>query len=165
MKTVLVPTDFDLESLTIIDALALTNPSETLNIVLMHAFKISDSISDLLMLGRRSKDYEHVSDEFYTQMNLYMQKYKGKIERISIQYFYGNTVAAFRNFIENLEVSYIAYPIDYQFNALSKYSIDPRTLISRSKCDVLALATNDITAHENLYETKMPEEQLQGIVA
>ncbi|RZL41144.1 MAG: hypothetical protein EOO93_30225, partial [Pedobacter sp.] len=69
MKTVLVPTDFNLESTKIIDALVQDQPNEKLNIIFLHAFKLSDSITDMLMLSRRSRDYENVSDEFYETIN------------------------------------------------------------------------------------------------
>lgn len=157
MKTVLVPTDFNLRSLIIVDALVATNSSESLKIVFVHAFKISDSISDLLMLSRRNKDYEHISDEFYAQMAMYKQKYASKIESISVSYFYGSTTVAFRNFTENLEVDRIAYLDNYQFKPINKYSIDPSNLISRSKCEVQVINPNAITTTENLYETKIQE--------
>ena len=69
MKTVLVPTDFNLESTKIIDALVQNQGEENLNIIFVHAFKLSDSITDMLMLSRRSRDYENISDEFYQALN------------------------------------------------------------------------------------------------
>lgn len=157
MKTVLVPTDFNLKSLSIIDALANANSSQPLKIILLHAFKISDSISDLLMLSRRNKDYEYISDEFYAQMARYKQKYTDKLESITISYFYGSTTAAFRNFTENLDVDTIAYLDNYQFKPINKFSIDPSNLINKSKCEILVLDPNQITTSENLFDTKIHE--------
>jgi len=157
MKTVLIPTDFNLESLKVIDALVLTNQAETFKIVFIHAFKLSDSITDMLMLSRRSRDYEYISDEFYEQMNVYKEKFADQIHMIGVEYFYGSTAAAFRNFTENLAVDCIAYPVDYNFNPINKYSIDPKNLIERAKCEVLTFNINNIPAAENLYETKIPE--------
>ena len=82
MKTVLVPTDFNVESLKIIDSLVVTNKPQEIGIIFIHAFKLSDSITDMLMLSRRSRDYENVSDEFYTQLELYKQKYPNHIKFI-----------------------------------------------------------------------------------
>ncbi|WP_167515748.1 hypothetical protein, partial [Pedobacter petrophilus] len=107
-KTVLVPTDFNLESTKIIDALVQAQPHETLNVIFLHAFKLSDSITDMLMLSRRSRDYENISDEFYQQLNDYKKRYANEISKIGIEYFYGSTASAFKNFIEAFDVDCIA---------------------------------------------------------
>lgn len=161
MKTVLVPTDFKLESIKIIDALVQHQKNETLNIIFVHAFKLSDSIADMLMLSRRSRDYENVSDEFYQQLNQAKAKYPDQINTIGIEYFYGSTVAAFKNFIEAFDVERIAYLKEYNFTPINKFSIDPKILTERSGCEVIQLNTLTVHASENLIDTKIHEAQLQ----
>ncbi|NTE00518.1 hypothetical protein G6M26_23505 [Agrobacterium tumefaciens] len=161
MKTVLVPTDFNLESTKIIDALVQVQPNEILNIIFLHAFKLSDSITDMLMLSRRSRDYENVSDEFYQKLEAYKKRYPNHINAIGIEYFYGSTVSAFKNFIEAFDVAYIAYPKEYNFSPINKYSIDPKFLTERSGCEVLYLNIMKLHVQENLIETRIPEAQLQ----
>lgn len=162
MKTVLVPTDFNLESTKIIDGLTQTQPNETFNIIFVHAFKLSDSITDMLMLSRRSKDYENISDEFYQVLNNYKAKYANQINTIGIEYFYGSTVAAFKNFIEAFEIEAIAYPKDYTFKPINKFSIDPKILTSRSGCEVLELNIMTLHNQENLIDTRIEENQLKA---
>jgi hypothetical protein len=161
MKTVLVPTDFKLESIKIIDALVQYQKNETLNIIFVHAFKLSDSITDMLMLSRRSRDYENVSDEFYQQINQAKAKYPSQINAIGIEYFYGSTVAAFKNFIEAFDVERIAYLKEYNFTPINKYSVDPKILTARAGCEVIQLNTLSVHASENLIDTKIHETQLQ----
>jgi len=161
MKTVLVPTDFKLESIKIIDALVQHQQNETVNIIFVHAFKLSDSITDMLMLSRRSRDYENVSDEFYQQLNQVKAKYPTQINTIGIEYFYGSTVAAFKNFIEAFDVERIAYLKEYNFKPINKYSIDPKILTERAGCEVIQLNTLTVHASENLINTKIHEAQLQ----
>ena len=163
MKTVLVPTDFKLESIKIIDALIQHQKNETLNIIFVHAFKLSDSITDMLMLSRRSRDYENVSDEFYQQINQAKAKYPSQINAIGIEYFYGSTVAAFKNFIEAFDVERIAYLKEYNFTPINKYSIDPKILTERAGCEVIQLNTLTVHASENLIDTKIHETQLQEV--
>ena len=163
MKTVLVPTDFNVESLKIIDSLVLTNKPENVKIIFMHAFKLSDSITDMLMLSRRSRDYEKVSDEFYIKMNAYKQKYPNEIEFMGIDYFYGSTVAAFKNFIEGLNVNCIGYPKAYNFNPIHKSSIDPRLLTKRCGCEVTELDIYEFSGEEKLFDTKMPAETMNAL--
>lgn len=161
MKTVLVPTDFNLESTKIIDGLTQTQPNETFNIIFVHAFKLSDSISDMLMLSRRSKDYEYISDDFYQTLNNFKSNFAEQISSINIEYFYGSTVAAFKNFIEAFDVDYVAYPKNYSFKPLNKLSIDPKVLTARCGCDVLELNLMTLHTQENLIDTKIQENALR----
>ncbi|MCZ4222049.1 hypothetical protein [Pedobacter rhodius] len=164
MKTVLIPTDFNLESLNILETLV-QQKTEKLNIIFVHAFKLSDSITDMLMLSRRSRDYENVSDEFYQLINQFKNKYPNRINCIGIEYFYGSTVAAFKNFIEAFDVDCIAYLKNYAFKPINKYSIDPKFLTERSGCEVLYLNTLTVHNSENLIETKMQDVQLLEVNA
>lgn len=157
MKTVLIPTDFNPESINIIDAYFFTQNFKNVKFIFLHAFKLSDSITDMLMLKRRSRDYENISDEFYNQINLYRNKYQDKIKNITIDYFYGSTTVAFKNFIEANQVDTIIYPKHYAFNPINKYSIDPKYLTTRSGCNVIELNTYAISSEEKLFETKMHE--------
>ncbi|WP_316736383.1 hypothetical protein [Pedobacter aquatilis] len=160
MKTVLVPTDFNLESTKIIDALIQNQPNEKLNIIFLHAFKLSDSITDMLMLSRRSRDYENVSDEFYQTINQYRERFPNQVATTGVEYFYGSTVAAFKNFIEAFDVDFIAYPKAYDFRPINKYSINPKFLTERSGCAVLELDINNNQVQENLIDSKIPEKEL-----
>ncbi|WP_443943990.1 hypothetical protein ACJVDH_13785 [Pedobacter sp. AW1-32] len=161
MKTILVPTDFNIESTKIVDALLHDLPDEQLNIIFLHAFKLSDSITDMLMLSRRSRDYNNVSDDFYNTLSRYKENYSRQIAAIGIEYFYGSTVAAFKNFIENFEVEYIAYPTDYNFKSINKYSIDPKILIERSGRKIMYLDIHAQAQNENLILTKIKDSTLQ----
>ncbi|WP_443939787.1 hypothetical protein [Pedobacter sp. MW01-1-1] len=159
MKTILVPTDFSLESTQIIEAIVAQQGDEKVNIIFLHAFKLSDSITDMLMLSRRSRDYETVPDEFYERLKQSKSAHAQTINNMGIEYFYGSTVAAFKNFIEAFEVDQIAYLQDYPFKPLNKYSIDPKLLTERSGCPILVFNQDQIPASENLLESKIEEPQ------
>ena len=165
MKTVLIPTDFKVESLRIIDSLVFTNKPENVTIIFMHAFKLSDSITDLLMLSRRSREYEDVPDEFYQQIEVYKSKYSNHIKFVAIEYFYGGTVAAFNNFIEGLNADCIAYTKSYQFHPINKYSIDPGLLTKRCCCEVIELDIQEYSKEEKLYDTMIPAENRKSVIA
>ncbi|MBC6109784.1 hypothetical protein ACFOG5_08645 [Pedobacter fastidiosus] len=161
MKTILIPTDFNLESTKIIDALVNDQPKESLKIIFIHAFKLSDSITDMLMLSRRSRDYENVSDAFYEKLNQYKVQYSDQVQTIGIEYFYGSTVSAFKNFIDAFDVDCIAYPKNYNFSPINKFSIDPKYLTERAGCEVIQLDTSAVHTPENLIETRIHETQLE----
>jgi hypothetical protein len=148
MRTTLITTDFRLASTKVLDALLLDHPKETFRIVFFHAFKLSDSISDLLLLSRRSRDYEQVSDSFYERLNKYKADYGHQIQSIGIEYFYGSTVAAFKNFMEAHSIDCIASDSQYAFEPLNKYSIDPKYLLDRVACERLVFDTSIIVKEE-----------------
>jgi len=165
MTTVLIPTDFNVESLRIIDTLVLNPGSGPLRIIFLHAFKLSDSISDILMLSRRTRDYANISDEFYEQLDVYQQKYSAEVKGIGIEYFYGSTVAAFKNLLETLAVDYIAYGKNDAFRPINKYSIDPKHLTAHCGCTVIELDTAIVAQSENLFESKIPQEEPLRVIS
>jgi hypothetical protein len=164
MKTVLIPTDFNVDNTKIIDAFSLNYNLDKVTFIFLHSYKLSDSITDMLMLSRRSRDYENISDEFYATLEHYKQKYPAMIKQIRVEYFYGSTVAAFKNFLEAFDVDAIIYPKDYAFIPLNKYSIDPKHLTARCGYPVNELDLNVVNT-ENLFETKMHEEPAKAISA
>lgn len=165
MKRVLVPTDFNVESTKIIDAIALHQGLEEVTVIFLHAFKLSDSITDMLMLSRRSRDYEHINDEFSQKINSYTDKYQNKIKSIGVEFFYGSTAAAFRNLIEGLQIDLVVYPQRYNFAPINKYSIDPKYLTARCGCQVLELDTDVIAKEQELFETKMQPEKVARTIS
>lgn len=131
MKTILVPTDFSPSALDCIPALAAQYDTQKVSFVFVHMFKLSDSIGDLLMLSRRSREFEYISDEFYNSCTAYKSQYQN-IEAIKIEFFYGSTVSMFKNFLEANDVDCVLNLADCSCEKINKSSIDPATLINRS---------------------------------
>lgn len=136
MKTILIPTDFSQRSLDCIPSLSSQYDTQKVSFVFVHMFKLSDSIGDLLMLSRRSREFENISDEFYNRCTTYKNQLKN-IEAIKIEFFYGSTMSMFRNFLENHEVDCVLNPEDCSYNKINKSSIDPLTLIEKSNLPVI----------------------------
>ncbi|SDF41013.1 hypothetical protein SAMN05216464_11795 [Mucilaginibacter pineti] len=137
MKTLLIPTDFTQQSIQSIPVLARQYYPQQINIVLVHMLKITDNISELLMLSRRSVEYRHIPDNFYKRCTELERKHSHLINKIAITFFYGSTVAVFNNFLEANEVDAIVMPHD-NYQLLFKNSIDPEILIGKSKIEVIA---------------------------
>ena len=165
MKRILVPTDFNVESTKIIDAIALHQGLAEVTVIFLHAFKLSDSITDMLMLSRRSRDYENISDEFNKKIDAYTLKYQNKVKGIGVEYFYGSTAVAFRNLLEGLQIDMIVYPKNYNFKPINKYSIDPKYLTARCGCEVLELDTEVIANEQELFDTKIQPTQVETKVS
>jgi hypothetical protein len=149
MKTILIPTDFDEVSVLRTHDLLKSLKNESVKIIFFHAYKITDSISDLLMLSRRTAEYGQIPESFHKACYNLQKLFKNRIALMSIEYFYGSTMAAFRNFAEAHNVSHIHYPEAYQYQKISKYSIDPLTFLDRSGIPVLAVADEPVL-QENL---------------
>ena len=139
MQTILVPTDFKLSSLDCIPSLCEQTDGKDISLVFMHMFKLSDSIGDLLMLSRRSKEYEHVSDEFYQRCEALKAEFP-QIKSLKIDFFYGNTLIMFRNYLEAHCIDEVLDLNLCSTDSLNKSSLDPAMLIK--KCGLSTLKIN-----------------------
>lgn len=137
MKTILIPTDFNEQSVKTARLIPVNSDNEKIKIIFFHAYKLTDSISDLLMLRRRTAEYGQIPDAFHTACNQFKLENEATVYSVGIEYFYGSTMAAFRNFIEANEVDAIFYPGNYNFQKISKYSLDPELLLKKSGLPVI----------------------------
>ena len=136
MKTILIPTDFNESSVYASQGIFGNFPDETFKLIFFHAYKLTDSISDLLMLSRRTTEYGTIPEAFHKACYEFKAKNK-QVGMLQIEYFYGSTMAVFRNFAEANEVDAIFYPDLYNFNKISKYSIDPSSFLNKSGIPVI----------------------------
>jgi hypothetical protein len=139
MKTsnILIPANFSLQSLNVIPALMKKFPGQKFNIKFVHFLQLSDSISELLMLSRRSREYEHVSQQFEDECRELQQQFADQIDNLHPAFFYGNTVASFKNYLEGNDISMIVIPQDYSFIKLTLNSFDPMALLQKSGCNLI----------------------------
>lgn len=115
-------------------------PKQQFNIVLVNFLGLSDSISDLLMLSRRSREYELITQEFMDECTRLSRQYADQILCLDTEFFYGTTVAVFKNYLEAREITQIAKLQGYQIEKLTSLSYDPDLLLERSKYNVVSLA-------------------------
>ena len=134
---ILIPTDFSLASLNTIMGLVKKHPEERFNITLVHFFKLSDSEAELLMLARRNREYTHISQEFEDQLNDIRKNFPQQVARVHAEFFYGNTVAIFKNYLEARNIETIVCLDCHNYNQLTKNSLDPQMLVKRSGCKLI----------------------------
>jgi hypothetical protein len=148
MRTILIPTYFDEQCFTELKDLVDNLVNEKINLIFFHAYKLTDSISDLLMLSRRTSEYGQIPEQFHK--NCYdLKSNHNQILSIRIEYFYGSTVAAFRNFVEANEVTEVYYPENYQFRQISKHSLDPMILLTKCRIPTFKPAPKIVRKIEN----------------
>ncbi|WP_146198769.1 hypothetical protein [Pararcticibacter amylolyticus] len=139
MQTVLIPTDFSVSALDCIPSLCARFEGKDLTVVFTHMFKLSDSETELLLLSRRSSEFELVSDDFYRRCRE-IKLICPSVKSIKIEFFYGSTLSMLRNFIERNDVNYILNPLSCSVKKIHKYSIDPSVLLQKSGVPVIDVA-------------------------
>jgi hypothetical protein len=159
MKTLLIPTDFDVESLKSIPVLVNRFYPEQINIIMVHMMKITDSITELLMLSRRSTEYQHISQDFENKCNQLKKQFPGNIHSIRYEFFYGNTVATLDNFLDANEVNAIVLLNNYTYQTLNKYSVEPSILVNRCKTEKVFVDCAQVNKPEVVKTDNFFEEQ------
>ncbi len=133
MNHILIPTDFSKESLQVLEDYLISCPYERVTVLFFHVIKLSDSITDLLLLSRRTKETEIIPNSFKNYCACIQDEFS-KVDEVHFQYFYGHTMALFRNFIEANQIDLIVYDPRIKMEKLSKASIDPYEIINKSRC-------------------------------
>ena len=139
MKTILIPTDYQSSAFDCIPSVVSQLQSEEIRLVFVHMFKLSDSVTDLMMLSRRSREYEKVSDEFYRGCNQAKAQYP-QIGNIKIEFLYGSTLSMFKNFLEDNEVDAVLETQPSTFSPIHRSSINPMVLVQ--KCGLPVISVN-----------------------
>lgn len=134
-KTILIPTDFTIESLHTLRLALMENEAAQVRVVLVHACRLSNSITDLLFYAPGKIINHAVTPEFEEAISILKNRFFNTLQSLSIQLFHGNNEAAFTGFALAYGVSEIYLPKSYRFKALKK-GFDPVPLINRTKFTV-----------------------------
>jgi hypothetical protein len=124
MKHILIPTDFTITSLKLINAAVEQYKGETLKIYLIHALEPDASISGLLFFKKRSKANFLYSDSFLEACEMLRNKYCSALKDIQIEFYFGQTNAYKKNFLEARKIDAIILPLNYKFERCSGDSRD-----------------------------------------
>ncbi|WP_100612447.1 hypothetical protein [Confluentibacter lentus] len=120
MKTILIPTDFTADSISILKNALNSEKDEKVNIILGYGKRLSWSISDLLFYSTKSVLKELEDDEFTEAKEIIMNKYSSKINSLRVELFHGFNQNAFNNYIEGNKIDYSVIPesdeaMDYNY--------------------------------------------------
>lgn len=135
MKNVLVPTDLSIRSLSYLHNLAEKN-DEMLNITLMHALRLPDSILDFWMFSKSTRHHALVSDAFREACEVMKNKYATVINSLQVEFFYGTTTPALRNFLKAYDISEIAMPEGLHYQAPCADSYNPQRLFLKCRLPI-----------------------------
>lgn len=141
MKTIIIPSDFSIESIQVAETIV-RNAKEEVRILFIHMFHVADDIQDLLFSNYRKKEYEFVSDEFRHECDMLKNVYTGRLKSITIEFFYGSKLAVFKNFLDYNNADFIAYSKSYGMPKLGKSSIEALPVIQ--KCGLPLIDADEI---------------------
>lgn len=153
-KTVLIPTDYTVESLNTLKKFMAMTPAPV-HVLLLYCIRASDSIIELLF-GRPEGEVDPMlSRTFNEACGILRSTYASKLLSLQVETFQGFTQNAFQNLLEARNVTEIVFPAGYTFRRQSRNSVDPMPFINRAvlpKTEVFWLAPERDTEKSELAE-------------
>lgn len=151
-KTILIPTDFTIESLHLVKQLMQADDTSRYKILFLHGIFRSDSITDLLFYSESKVIRSLVTKDFSEACTILKNKYGSRIVSDRIVLFSGTTQSAFQNFLEANSVDEIRVPKTYTFKNTGKQSFDPMSYIRNSGFPIIEVAWKQ---YENVPEKNL----------
>ncbi|MCD6069108.1 MAG: hypothetical protein K0S33_3934 [Bacteroidetes bacterium] len=149
MKKILIPTDFSPCTITLVEKLK-EQYDEEFQVLFTHLFYLPDGIQDLLFGTYRLKEYQFVSREFQLSYARCMQPGSSDPTQVKVpvRFFYGHTLAFFKNFLAANTIDLIAYSENEPVKKLNSSSMVPLFPILK-KCGVPLLNVDTISTTNN----------------
>jgi hypothetical protein len=132
MKNVLIPTDFSIRSLKLINAAVNRFGPEKLNIILVHALIPDHSISGLLMLNKRLDVHKLYSEEFMEACEVLRNKYGPIISKLKVEFYYGTSSYYLKNYMAERDIQAVLLAEDYAFRFKSPSGRDMKPMLLKS---------------------------------
>ncbi len=135
MNTILIPTDFTVGSLELMNILA-RNTENKLNFILFHAFDMPGSLVEAMSRAGINSHNKLITEN----LRLACKRIKANnsnIANISFRNMYGTTIAAFKNYAEANAIDMIALPPDFRFVHITRDSVDPTRMFKKSGLPLL----------------------------
>ena len=132
IKTVLLPTDFSIESLNLLKASARLDVGKV-RVVFYHSFVLSASITELLFFSKTKTIESLVRPDFWNAVKIIRNKYSSVFDHIEVDLFVGRNGAAFENFVLGNRADYILIPEHYVMQHIHERSDDPIKYIGHCK--------------------------------
>ncbi len=141
MKKVLIPTDFTVNSLQLIEYAILNYPDTKLNIILTAGYKLPDNKWSIIHFNKNEQVYKQVNNDFLNCKRSLLFEHKNNIQNISFELFIGVNSIAFLNFIEQLDVHHTIIPKDNLKYTENKW-FDITKLLKKNVKEVIEVQLN-----------------------
>lgn len=136
IKTILIATDFSLESLDILKKVLKKKESQNddtkYNVLFVSGYDMGDSIRDLLFTTKNSMICKIRSQEFCDAYSIINNKYSNLINKVTCDVFTGNFQRTFNHYIEALNIDE-AYYSSAKSRNLKKNQFEITTYLKKNK--------------------------------
>jgi hypothetical protein len=109
IKNILIPTNLTVGSLSVVQYALNQFKGYAFNITLLHVLPVPDSISELLMLSRKSDENEHIPADFHEAIQRLTLLFPLRISSINIEHQYGLSTSILSQIIEAKEIDLILH--------------------------------------------------------
>ncbi|HMS71072.1 MAG TPA: hypothetical protein PKD18_23155 [Saprospiraceae bacterium] len=130
-KRILIPTDFNVESLNTLKRALESFDDGEVEAVLFYSEYLSDSITDMLFYNPEKRLNELITPVFEEALTILVNRYEKLCLSVNIELFHYNNTTALQNFAEAREIDLIFVPKSYKLNPL-KNGFDPIPAIKNS---------------------------------
>ncbi|RAJ01657.1 hypothetical protein LX64_03875 [Chitinophaga skermanii] len=138
MKNVMIPTDLSIRSLSYLHNFA-EQMEEPCHVVLMHAQRLPESILEYWQFTRNSLKHAQLDKDFLDAIEIMRNRYANCIQSMRVEFFYGTSKPALRNFLYAHQIDAIAIPEQLHYHHASESSFDPCQLIKGCKVPTMQL--------------------------
>ena len=124
-KTILIPTDFTIESLKMVKSLLSNSDKEIkYDLIFLHGIYLSDSIIDSYFFSKRKLLQTLTNNPFEEACEILKNKFASQIHSLKKDIFTGITRGAFENYLEANNVTEAYIPSNYEFVKVHEDSFD-----------------------------------------
>ncbi|WP_339712177.1 universal stress protein [uncultured Kriegella sp.] len=139
MKKIIIPTDFTVESLQLIEYAILNFPDTKLDIILVHGFKLPDTRWGLTHFSALREVNKLNTDAFAKAKNMFVREHSDVIVRLRFELFTGSNSFAFRNFAEQLGVKDAIVPKGKFLHVDNSKCFDPTRFVKSNIDNVIEI--------------------------
>lgn len=134
MKNIIIPTDFSVQSLSIVHNIIKDNAAEPVSIKALHMLHMPVDILDLMFLNK-AKAYAQVPAFFNEALQALRNKY-GRQLNINLEIIYGNNTRVLKNYFDNKPDARLYVLSDFSYNHGLKNSVNLKPMLAKCKLNI-----------------------------
>lgn len=150
MKHILVPTDFSLQSLSVVHEIV-SQEREPVRIHFFHLVLMPNDLSDLLY-SRKSHLHAKVPASFTEALQLLQHKYTRQVEKIDFNFYYGCSVSTINCIAENNKTDKLYLLADYAYQLPLRTSVNIQPLLRKCK-----LPKQTVPVQQKVFRQSQPD--------
>ncbi len=148
MKRVLIPTDFTVESLQLIEYAILNFPKTKLDIILVYGLRLPDTRWGLTHFSAIREINKLTTETYAKAKNVFVREHSDTIEDLRFELFTGLNSFAFQNFSEQLGVKDAIVPRGKFLNYNGSKCFDPTRFIKKNMEKVIEIPLETTVEHQ-----------------